>query len=107
MELALAIVILALVAAFVAVPFRRDSEGEARATVSTADPVMADLEARKQAKYREIRDAELDRAQGKLEEAEFKLQNAELRAEAIVILKRIDEREAELRGSDEAEADQD
>ncbi|HKJ35876.1 MAG TPA: hypothetical protein VKA36_04855 [Solirubrobacterales bacterium] len=103
MELALAILIIAAVAAFVAVPFRRGADGEATATVSTADPAMADLEARKQAKYREIRDAELDHAQGKLGEAEFARQNAELRAEAIEILRRIDELAGESAGDGAAE----
>ncbi len=43
------------------------------------DPVLAELEARKQAKYREIRDTELDHAQGKLSDEEFARQDAELR----------------------------
>ncbi len=50
-----------------------------------------DLEARKQSKYREIRDTELDHAQGKIDDADFERQNAELRAEAVEILKQIDE----------------
>ncbi len=58
--------------------------------------MLADLEARKQSKYREIRDAELDRAQGKLGEAEFRRQQAELKAEAIEILKLIDARRERL-----------
>jgi hypothetical protein len=88
MTVLIAIVIVALVAAFVLVPLRR-GPGEAE-TVSTEDPVLADLEAQKAAKYREIRDTELDHAQGKLTEDEFKRQEAELRAEAIELLKRID-----------------
>ena len=112
MELLLAIVIVALVAAFVAAPFRRESGGTGAAPTSTADPVLADLEARKQAKYREIRDTQLDRAQGKLDEADFASQEAELRAEAIEILKLIDAREEMVRtegegGSDEGGRPQD
>ena len=42
--------------------------------------MLADLEARKQAKYREIRDTELDHAQGKLSDEEFARQDAELGA---------------------------
>jgi hypothetical protein len=91
MEVLIAIAIVALVAAFVSVPLRRAVDsGDAAGT----DDGLAALEARKQAKYREIRDTELDRAQGKLTEADFERQNAELRAEAIAILKRIDERRA-------------
>ena len=59
---------------------------------------MAELEARKQAKYREIRDTELDHAQNKLSDEEFARQDAELRGDAIAILKEIDEAESEAAG---------
>ena len=45
-----------------------------------------ELEARKEAKYREIRDAELDHAAGKLSDEDFAILNAELRREAVEIL---------------------
>jgi cytochrome c-type biogenesis protein CcmF len=45
-----------------------------------------ELEALKEAKYREIRDAELDHAAGKLSDEDFALLDAELRKEAIEIL---------------------
>jgi hypothetical protein len=85
-EIVLAAVILVALAAFVAVPLRR------RAGVGEAseDPVLADLEARKEALYRQIRDAELDRAQGKLSEEDWRRLDAELRREAIEVLKQID-----------------
>ena len=54
------------------------------------DPYLAELEARKEAKYREIRDAELDRAAGKLSERDWRRQDAELRREAIQILRELD-----------------
>jgi flagellar biosynthesis/type III secretory pathway M-ring protein FliF/YscJ len=92
MELLFAILIVVLVAAYVSVPLRGRRE-EAEAGVE--DPVLAELEARKQAKYREIRDSELDHAQGKLGDEEFARQDAELRAEAIEILRRIDAAGAE------------
>jgi cytochrome c-type biogenesis protein CcmF len=47
-----------------------------------------ELEALKEAKYREIRDAELDHAAGKLSDEDFALLNAELRREAVEILDR-------------------
>jgi cytochrome c-type biogenesis protein CcmF len=47
-----------------------------------------ELEALKEAKYREIRDAELDHAAGKLSDEDFALLDAELRKEAIEILDR-------------------
>ena len=48
----------------------------------------AELEALKEAKYREIRDAELDHASGKLSDEDFALVDAELRREAVEILDR-------------------
>jgi cytochrome c-type biogenesis protein CcmF len=47
-----------------------------------------ELEALKEAKYREIRDAELDHAAGKLSDEDFALLDAELRSEAVEILGR-------------------
>ena len=47
-----------------------------------------ELEALKEAKYREIRDAELDHAAGKLSDEDFALLDAELRKEAVEILDR-------------------
>jgi cytochrome c-type biogenesis protein CcmF len=52
---------------------------------AAADP---ELEALKEAKYREIRDAELDHAAGKLSDEDFALLDAELRKEAVEILDR-------------------
>jgi hypothetical protein len=91
MELLVILAILVVVALFVTVPLRRPSGTGAD---EREDPRLADLEARKEAKYREIRDAELDRAAGKLSEEEWRRQDVELRREAIAILKRIDELEA-------------
>ncbi len=84
MEIVFGAILLALVAAFVLRPLFRDP-GEAG-----QDPRLADLEARKEAKYREIRDAQLDRAAGKLSEEDFGRLDAELRAEAAAILEELD-----------------
>jgi hypothetical protein len=87
MEFLLAVAIVLLVAWFVTAPLRGRSPG------GGADPVaaeLADLEARKQAKYRQIRDAEADRAAGKLTEEDFRRLDRELRGEAVAILKRMD-----------------
>lgn len=87
MEFILALVIVVLVAWFVTAPIRNREQAE------SDDPAiaeLADLDARKQAKYREIRDAEADRASGKLTEEDYRRLDRELRAEAIDILKRID-----------------
>jgi cytochrome c-type biogenesis protein CcmF len=59
-------------------------------TRSTRRALVADseLEAQKEAKYREIRDAELDHAAGKLSDEDFALLDAELRNEAVAMLDR-------------------
>jgi len=84
-EFAIALVVLLIAAWFVSAPLRRREPEEA-----SEDPALADLEARKQAVYRQIRDAELDRAQGKLSEADWRRIDAELRREAIEILRASD-----------------
>ncbi|HET9198505.1 MAG TPA: cytochrome c-type biogenesis CcmF C-terminal domain-containing protein [Solirubrobacterales bacterium] len=48
--------------------------------------VRSEADARKEAKYREIRDAELDHAAGKLSDEDFAVLDAELRREALEIL---------------------
>jgi hypothetical protein len=48
--------------------------------------VRTEADARKEAKYREIRDAELDHAAGKLSDEDFAALDAELREEALEIL---------------------
>ncbi len=50
--------------------------------------VRTEADARKEAKYREIRDAELDHAAGKLSDEDFATVDAELRREALEILDR-------------------
>jgi len=50
--------------------------------------VGTEADARKEAKYREIRDAELDHAVGKLSDDDFAAVDAELRREALEILDR-------------------
>jgi hypothetical protein len=90
-EVVLAIVILVALALFVAAPLRRAGGGLGEVE---DDPVLADLEARKEAKYREIRDAELDHAQGKLSDGDWARADAQLRREAIEILKQLDQARA-------------
>ena len=87
LELLLVAVILLAVAVFVTAPLRRPRREDRGAD---EDPRLVELEARKEAKYREIRDTELDRAQGKLSEEDFRCQDAELRGEAIEILRQLD-----------------
>ena len=86
MEIVLALAICAVLAAFVIAPLRRRDRGEA----PSGEAELADLGARKEALYRQIRDAELDREQGKLSHADWERLDAELRRDAIAVLKRID-----------------
>jgi hypothetical protein len=86
-------VILALVAAaIVAAPLRRGPDVDRR-----EDERRAGLEAAKEAKYREIRDAELDFRMGKMSEPDYRETDRELRAQAVTILRDLDELDAERR----------
>jgi hypothetical protein len=64
-------------------------DGDRDASDSTAEG--EDLEAAREAKYREIRDSELDYRTGKLSRADYEAIDSGLRAEAIEILNRLDE----------------
>ncbi|HEX8856611.1 MAG TPA: hypothetical protein VF752_13525 [Thermoleophilaceae bacterium] len=89
MDLVLVVIVLVVVVAFiVAGPLRRGAESDRR-----EDERRAALEAAKEAKYREIRDAELDFQMGKLSEADHRAVDRELRGQAIEILRQIDELE--------------
>jgi hypothetical protein len=87
MEALYGIVLLLVIGLFVSAPLRRPA---AAAEMPAADPRLADLEARKEAKYGEIRDAELDHAAGKLSDEDYRRQDAELRSEAVEILDQLD-----------------
>jgi hypothetical protein len=91
MDWAVAIVVLALLAAVVVgVPLLRGPEIDRR-----EDERRAALEAAKEAKYREIRDAELDFRMGKMSEDDYRTTDRELRAQAVAILRELDEEDAE------------
>jgi hypothetical protein len=93
MEVVLALVICAALAAFVIAPLRGRAGAGAEAPIGESAE-LTDLEARKEAIYRQIRDAELDREQGKLSRPDWERLDAELRREAIAVLKRIDDARA-------------
>jgi hypothetical protein len=80
--------VLAVVVLVVTGPLRG---GRAEEAESSELALRADLEAAKEAKYAEIRDAELDHRMGKLSEADWRAQDRSLRAEAVEILRRLDE----------------
>lgn len=89
MEFLAVLAILALVALFVTRPLWR-TVGARREADPEPDQV-AELEAARDAKYREIRDAELDRRTGKLSEQDYQAVDRVLRGEAIEILRALDE----------------
>jgi hypothetical protein len=87
MEFVLAVLILAGVVALVVTgPLRRTEEKQ-----RVEGDRRAALEAAKEAKYREIRDAELDYRMGKLSVGDWRETDRELRAQAIQILHELDE----------------
>jgi hypothetical protein len=76
---------------FVSAPLRR----AATAPDGAQDPELEsleriDLEAAREAKYREIRDAELDHQTGKLSDDDYEAIDSTLRSEAIELLHRLD-----------------
>jgi hypothetical protein len=86
LEFGLALIVLvAVVALVVLIPLGRPGEVERRDAARRAE-----LEAAKEAKYREIRDAELDHRMGKLSEPDWRATDRELRGEAIEILRELD-----------------
>jgi hypothetical protein len=79
-------VVLAVVVLVVSGPLRSRHSDEAAESAERAE-----LDAARDAKYREIRDAELDYRTGKLSEADWRVADRRLRAEAVEILRRLDE----------------
>ena len=97
MEFLLVLAILLVVVAVVTWPLRGEwiarLEGQPLPPDAREDhelSELAELEAARDAKYREIRDAELDRRTGKLSDADFEAIDGALRGEAIEILRAID-----------------
>jgi hypothetical protein len=86
------LVLLGAVVWVVGQPLRRGARDDEE---TAADAERAELEAAKEAKYREIRDAELDHQMGKLTTEDHRAIDRELRADAIDILRRLDELEGE------------
>jgi len=88
-DYALAIVVFGVAVAFVVLrpllrPAQTEEPGAARREA---------LEAAKEAKYREIRDADLDHRMGKLSDSDYRETDRELRRQAIEILRELDELE--------------
>ena len=86
MEYGLALILLAAVVAVVVLgPLRRPGQTE-----RVEQSRIEELQAAKEAKYREIKDAELDREMGKLSQEDWRSVDRDLRGEAIEILRQLD-----------------
>jgi hypothetical protein len=84
----LAFALLAIVLFVVSGPLRAPAPAaDAESDAAALD--RGELEAAREAKYREIRDAELDRRTGKLSAGDYEAIDAALRAEALEILNRL------------------
>ncbi len=85
MQFLLIFAVLLAVVWFVTAPLRAD-----RAAAAAGGSDLGDLQAARDAKYREIRDAELDHTTGKLSDDDFAALDRSLRAEAVAILHKLD-----------------
>lgn len=92
MSFLIVLLILVAVVLLVSSPWWREPKPEAReAEIGRPEArARAELEAVREAKYREIRDAELDHRTGKLSDEDFDAVDRGLRAEAITILQGLD-----------------
>jgi len=79
------VLVLLAVFALVSAPLRRGAVADDRDAARREE-----LEAARDAKYREIRDAELDWRTGKLSDEDYSSQDRRLRAEAVEILRELD-----------------
>jgi hypothetical protein len=86
MEFVLAALVLAGIVALIVLRPLRKAEEKQHGTETR----LAALEAAKEAKYREIRDAELDYRMRKLSDEDWRAADRELRAEAMEILRELD-----------------
>ncbi len=86
----LAFVLLAVVVAVIGAPLRASAARPPGASDEDVSPERAELEAERETKYREVRDAELDFRTGKLSPEDYASLDATLRAEALEILDRLE-----------------
>ncbi len=90
MQYLIVLIVVAVVLYVISAPLRAaHAEREPRGV-----DTVAELEAARDAKYREIRDAELDLRTGKLSDSDYRAIDGTLRSEAIEILRRLDRAQA-------------
>jgi hypothetical protein len=86
LEFVIVMAVLAGLVLFLSGPLRRAAPVENEA----GGDRLAELEAAREAKYRELRDADLDHRTGKLSDEDYAEVDQGLRAEAIEIMRSID-----------------
>jgi hypothetical protein len=101
----LALVLLGVVLFVISAPLRAPG-GEGGRELIESRPERAELEAAREAKYREIRDAELDLRTGKLSRADYESIDGTLRAEALEILNRLQALAGTVAGADAGETEE-
>jgi hypothetical protein len=94
MPYVLVLIVLAGVIYLITAPLRASWR---RDEAESAGTEVAELEAARDAKYREIRDAELDVRTGKLSDEDYEALDGSLRAEAVEILHELDEARSDER----------
>jgi type II secretory pathway pseudopilin PulG len=87
MEVVIVLAALLCAVVLITAPFR---SGRAPNEAAARSAERGELEAAKEAKYREIREAELDYRTGKLSEDDWRAVDSGLRAEAVDLLRRLD-----------------
>jgi hypothetical protein len=104
MSALVAVLTLVLLAAVIAVVSRPLFTARASLDLSGSEdlpaPARTELEVAREAKYREIRDTELDYRTGKLSLEDYEAVNGDLRAEAVEILDRLEALDGEGEESD-------
>jgi hypothetical protein len=94
MEFLIVLAILSAVVLIVSAPLRRVGGAVGPDARARSRSALGELEAAREAKYREIRDAELDHRTGKLSDSDYEAVDGTLRAEAVQILRAIDAEQA-------------
>jgi hypothetical protein len=106
LDLVAFLVVVALLGAavwIISAPLRREAE-DAPPSDPAAVADVEQLEAARDAKYREIRDAEMDLRTGKLSREDHRALDATLRAEAMEILRELDAARAQAEAQDSGQS---
>jgi hypothetical protein len=85
-EILLVLILAGVAVLAISAPLRRRAQRDVAGRAERSE-----LEAARDAKYAEIRDAELDYRTGKLSEADWRALDRQLRREAVELLHRLDE----------------